>query len=511
MVPFCLFVIFREDFIMGMEVDNNTIPSSGAGEGAAAARFRDAAQAGSGRRVRGPALAEIPLGAPSVTISYRPDRSVVIHLGDPVPINGAAASQGPSRAQSVAIDIPEEQVIGSWLASSVPQELDEDVRAALGLHLEGVSRRLTEKGERLEDIRALALKALRRDVLTAAACGAVNAVPAMTAGWAADFTPNFFAEAEKLGNPLGKAAATAAQAGAFEHAADVLGCYLLSLRVVPAVGDRFYLAPNVEKLVEPAAKANKAMELGQWQVFRNRFLTNQTGSVRNLLLLPIAVAVEAASSPRTAGVVDKIVNNALRMPGGAIKDGIRYGIEYQAGRYGPLWLFGRRDWEEVYDALKASPPYEPALNAGRKVALLPYDAVRSLGDNLKDAVSVENVALGGWLVGGLSAYAVTRTAVKDAVEGSGASRLWGDAAGRLAAFPLRVPLSGIYDNASIKEAVRTVAGSAMRTVSRTLEGWAGGAPRPAGEAEAPEAVVVVPREGTGDPEPAAATDAPPHA
>lgn len=494
---------------MGMEIDNNTNPSPGAGEEAAASRFREAAQARPGHTARGPALTEIPLGEPRVTISYRPDRSVVIHLGDPVPISGAAAPPGPSRAGSVAIEIPEEHVIGSWLASSVPQELGEDVRSGLELHLEGVSRRLAEKGERLEDIRALALKALRRDILTAAASGAVNAVPATTAGWAADFTPNFFAEAERLGNPLGKAAATAAQAGAFEHAADVLGCYLLSLRVVPSVSDRFYLAPKVEKLVEPAAKASKAMELGQWQVFRNRFLTNQTGAVRNFLLLPIAVAVEAASSPRAAGVVDKIVNNAMRMPGGAIKDGIRYGIEYQAGRYGPLWLFGRRDWEEVYDDLKASPPYEPALNAGRKVALLPYDAVRSLGDNLKSAVSAENIALGGWLVGGLSAYAVTRTAVKDAVEGAGASRLWGDAAGRLAAFPLRVPLSGIYDNASVKEAIRSVGARAMQAVSRPLEVWAGGAAPPAGGAEPPEAVVVVPRQGPEEPQQAGAPDAPP--
>ena len=379
------------------------------------------------------------LTKPSVT--YRPD-SVVIHIPDRADFSHArsVSSSGATTSGShVSIEIPEEETIAAHFQALIPESLGEDIREGLMAHFREVANRLVEKRETLEDVTSLSKKALRRDLVAAAAGGVVNHLPTMVAGLTADFVPHFFAAAERLDNPVNQAAALGATAAAFEHSADTFGCYALSLRLVPSdAGDRYYLAPKVEKLVGPAARAQQAMALSTSREALNDFIVSQASMARVGLVIPVATAVDVAQhSPEITAIAENTLNNVLRLPTGAAKDALRYGIEHWAGRYGPLWLFGRQDWEHVYDNLKDSPAHEPVNNALRNLLVLPYDAVRHLGNNLKNFASPGKLALGASLVGGISAYAAARAGIKEGVERLGTSRDAGDAIAKTVALPLR--------------------------------------------------------------------------
>jgi len=320
----------------------------------------------------------------------------------------------------------------------IPAALDEAVRQGISNHFDEVASRLAEKEEKLEDIIALSKKALRRDLAAAVAGGVANYIPSMAAGLTADFTPHFFATAERFDNPVGQAAAIGASAAAFEHGADTIGCYTLSLRLVPSdAGDRYYLAPKVEKLAGSAADAQKAMKPTMLREAGNRFLASQVSLARAMIVLPVATAVDAVGTRAATAIAENTLNNVLRLPTGAVKDAWRYGVEYWAGRYGPLWLFGRQDWEQVYDGLKSSPAREPAINALRHLAVLPYDTLRHMGGNAKNFVSSGKLALGASLIGGISMYAAARAGIKEGVERLGASRVAGDGIAKAVALPLR--------------------------------------------------------------------------
>jgi len=489
---------------LGVVDTNNLFCSPGACDTSAAARFRDAVQAGSARPAAETELVEVPLDLPGARVRYRADHSVVIEIGDPPAVDSTAATREASAAARVAVDIPEEMAITSWLNSFIPTGLAEEIRAALLPHLDEVGRRLVEKGERLEDIRGLVEKAMVRDLWAALACGAANALPSMTAGAVGDFTPHFFAQSETRGNPLGEAASVAAQAAAFEHGADVVGCYALAAGLTPPdAGDRYYLAPKADKLVEPAAAALERMEPGLCEAFWSRFLVNQVSPVRNAMLIPVAAAVEALTSALFAAKCDLVLNSVLRLSGGAAWECFRYCVEYRGGRRGPLWLFARRDWEAAYDQLKASSTRDVALNVGRKVVRLPLDTANAAIADVKAFCRgeggplprlAENVAFGGFLIGGMSLVGVTRAGVKGRVESWGASRYGGDLAGRSVALAVRVPVSGIYGNAAALKGVAIAAKHAKDAVSRRLETALGGAPARAIEAPAPDAAAVEPRQ-----------------
>lgn len=130
-------------------VDNNSLfRSPGTCDTSAASRFRDAVQAGSARPAAETELVEVPLDLPGARVRYRADHSVVIEIGDPPAVDSTAATREASAAASVAVDIPEEMAITSWLNSFIPTGLAEEIRAALLPHLDEVGRRLVEKGER---------------------------------------------------------------------------------------------------------------------------------------------------------------------------------------------------------------------------------------------------------------------------------------------------------------------------------------------------------------------------
>jgi len=382
----------------------------------------------------------LPRRATAVSVEYRQD-SVFIHIeGDTSTVAPRAASSTEidmPRAD-IALDIPERETIASHLRSLIPADLPEDIHEGLSTHFDSVGDRLAEKGEKLEDIIALSKKALRRDLIAAAAGGAIKNIPSMAAGLSADFVPRFFASAGRFNNPVDEAATVGAQTAAFEHAADTIGCYALSLRLVPSdAGDRYYLAPKLEKLTGPAAQAQEKLQPTMCRQALNQFLTSQISLVRALVVLPVATAVDAAGSRAATAIAENTLNNVLRLPAGAVKDACRYGIEYWAGRYGPLWLFGRQDWEQVYDDLKASPTREPVANALCSVLVLPYDAVRHWGSNVKNFLSPSKLLAGATLVGGFSMYAAARAGVKEGVERLGANRVAGDGIAKAVSLPLR--------------------------------------------------------------------------
>ncbi|WP_273795099.1 hypothetical protein [Brucella intermedia] len=357
--------------------------------------------------------------------------------------------------------------------SHIPSDLDEDIRLGLKNHFSEVGRRLAEKGETVEDVLALAEKALSRDHLAAYCGGALKEAPGAVAGAAYDLINKVFSKAKEGDNDSWNAAQEGAIGKTIELAADVLSRPFITLRLVPSDGDRYYLAPNLNMLAEPVKRAKEAIgepgsmahlskELGLSYAMRQGF---------GIGVASASFGTEALSSPGVAGHVENYASNASRVLVGALNDRFQYAAAINKRHFGMFYLFGRKDWETVYDNLKKSPSYDLVKNPALNAALTVLDSVRAPLKTAKavlgNTFSLNTLRRAVVEIPGGAATAGTRAGVKDAVEYSGRKRLYGDFAGRMvSSVPRAVSetagegVNSLYELASTK--LKNVCPSSLR-------------------------------------------------
>ncbi|WP_273795194.1 hypothetical protein [Brucella intermedia] len=362
---------------------------------------------------------------------------------------GRVGHLGERRAHTVidmdnhtVIDIPEHAAIRSLFLSQIqmPSDLTEDIRLGLINHFSEVCIRLAEKGETVEDVQALAKKALRRDYVAAFCGGAVKEVPAAVMGFSYDLVNKVFSGAKEGDNDLGNAAIEGSKAKAAELAVDA-GCEpSITFQLVPSeAGDRYYLAPKLDILAEPVKQLKEAMgepgssaELKK-ELKRGYALWQTKGTVVGVT----SFAAEALFSPEVSGQLENFVGNGSRLVVGAAKDGLQYAAATKKGQFSMLYLFGRKDWETVYDNLKKSPSSDPVWNAAKNsVSTVGNYVVSNAPKAFKDAVvntfSPHALGRAALAIPGAALTALTRAYVKDKAETYlGAKRLVGDFAGKM--------------------------------------------------------------------------------
>ncbi|WP_146011849.1 MULTISPECIES: hypothetical protein [Burkholderia] len=357
--------------------------------------------------------------------------SMLEGLAGIVPRPHADASAPAAAFFSYAVDIPESEAMFSYLRSLMTR-LDAEKFSGCEPHYAQVCSRLAAKGETCETMRAVLRKAKRLDYLAATAGGGVKSIPGMVADIFKNPIPEHFKKTDSIRIELSETAKVAATFAGVEQASDVGGGQLLSLGLVPIDdGDRYYLAPNRNKLVEPVRQVMEAMSPNIINKAWQKFMLGQTATVRNaLVVIPFR------------SIIEKSVANGVRIPLGMLQDFLYYYIEYSARRFGPLWLLGRSDWEGEYDKLKQVSAGDLTADIARKIAMLPVDSIRFYRVMLAKLISPGKLAESALGVAGPVAASIVRALVKSRIEAVGGQSGLADAAGKIAALPVRSLANG---------------------------------------------------------------------
>ncbi|WP_377694366.1 hypothetical protein [Paraburkholderia humisilvae] len=325
---------------------------------------------------------------------------------------------------SAAVHIPESAAMLSYLESLMPPTASEEAVSKSMSHFRSVTDELEKMGETYEGLRALLTTLTRFDHLIAGAGGAMKGLAGAAGGYVTDLTPVHFSTSEKFGNALDKAASVAGVSRAREKVLETIGKEVFEFRLTPSDdGQRYFLAPNKDKLVKPVADLLDSVEPTEIQRVRLDSAFSQLRTGGNVVASVAKTAVEAlAKNPAAGAVADLVTKNMLRIPAGAIKDVAKYYLASKAGQHGLLYLLGRTDWKDRYNEAKNATLMSIGSSGIKNTLMLPLDTMRRLPDGAKRILGAKNIAETVWDVGVGSGSAAARAAFKDHLEQVGLGR-----------------------------------------------------------------------------------------
>ncbi|CAB3772016.1 hypothetical protein [Paraburkholderia humisilvae] len=366
---------------------------------------------------------------------------------------------------AAAVDIPESQLMLSYLRSLMPPAASEELARKSMLHFEQVAEELDRMGETYEGLKALLTTLTRLDYLIAGAGGAVKGLAAAASGYATDLAPIHFSVAEKIGNPIDKAATVGAMSRARDKLIDTFGKEVFQFRLIPSEeGDRYFLAPSKHKLVEPVAELLDQVASSEIEGLLVESALGGLHTGRSVVACAAKAAFEAFSkNPVTGAIADLVVNNTLRVPVFVIKDIAKYRLASSSGQYGLLYLLGRVDWKQRYEDAKRATLTSIGGTGAKNALMLPLDTMRRLPDGAKRIVGAGNVADTVWSVCVEAGSSAVRAALKDRLEQGALNRNKSDAIAQLvSAISLRAVGNAVEP--AVEPAARHIADGFWRNV-----------------------------------------------
>ncbi|MEB0223840.1 hypothetical protein [Pseudomonas sp. 10S4] len=282
---------------------------------------------------------------------------------------------------------------------------------AMDALVEGRANRLHELNYSSADVDRLLDKAERMDRVTVPTQGAVGGLPFGVVTVVLDKVPGVTADA--TGNP----GYTGFIAGAMSGAADVVGGGVLA----KTTEDSLWLKAPADKLETIMADSQKAKsEAHPIKQAGQSALALQTFSVRNVVRLGAAAALNATAGPKVAAAFDTAIGSAGGMVAGAGYAVLMHNNQKAAGLVGGAQLFGRKDWEDQFKELDKCSPSRPYINGAKRAAKFPLDVATETLSSVRKVFEGGNLLTnGGALAGGFALTGMARNAAKQAALNQG--------------------------------------------------------------------------------------------
>ena len=266
-------------------------------------------------------------------------------------------------------------------------------RDAFGALVDNRVAGLEEMGHDEERVRQNMNKANRFDWATAAARGAVNATPFAIASVVIDTVPALLAMAN------GSAAGQGAIAGTFAGAVDVVGGAL----VRPSTGNTRWMNADPSQLEPVMAQALAEQTPGLMRQAAEGALALQSYSGRNIVRTFAAPAAQSLGGTAVRTAVDTALAAGGGLAAGAASGMASRYFDKRNGMDGPAFLFGHKDWMNLYTQLDAATWTGQAGNGLARAGALPGDvltgALGAIGSLATPSGVVEQVLLGSGFAG----------------------------------------------------------------------------------------------------------------